>query len=119
RGLPLVARRRLVAARPAARGRNGARSPARRRTAAPSASPFACATRSARSRQSGSPCAFANPRTIDPVDEGGTTQPLLTVVVPVYNGGDEIVGNVEHIREAIARGLAGEFEVVVVSDGSI
>jgi glycosyltransferase involved in cell wall biosynthesis len=53
------------------------------------------------------------------VDERGTTRPLLTVVVPVYNGGDEIVGNVEHIRETIARGLSGELEVIVVSDGSI
>jgi glycosyltransferase involved in cell wall biosynthesis len=43
----------------------------------------------------------------------------LTVVVPVYNGGDEIVGNVEQIREAIARGVPGELELIVVSDGSI
>jgi glycosyltransferase involved in cell wall biosynthesis len=45
---------------------------------------------------------------------------LLTVVVPVYNGGDEIVGNVDQIRARIAAGLSGEeLEVIVVSDGSI
>ena len=54
-----------------------------------------------------------------PSAEPGTARPLLTVVVPVYNGGDEIVGNVEHIREAIARALPGELELIVVSDGSI
>jgi len=44
----------------------------------------------------------------------------LTVVVPVYNGGDEIVANVETIRSVVADGLPGEeIEVVVVSDGSI
>jgi glycosyltransferase involved in cell wall biosynthesis len=44
----------------------------------------------------------------------------LTVVVPVYNGGDEIVGNVEAIRGAVADGLGDEeFELIVVSDGSI
>ena len=47
-------------------------------------------------------------------------RPLLTVVVPVYNGGDQIVENVGVIRQALARGLAGEeIEVIVVSDGSI
>ncbi len=47
-------------------------------------------------------------------------RPLLTVVVPVYNGGEEIVGNVNAIRDAVADGLGGEdVEIVVVSDGSI
>jgi glycosyltransferase involved in cell wall biosynthesis len=47
-------------------------------------------------------------------------RPLLTVVVPVYNGGDEIVGNVEAIRRAVLEGLPGEeVELIVVSDGSI
>ncbi len=47
-------------------------------------------------------------------------QPALTVVVPVYNGGPEIVGNIETIRRSVQRGLPGEtIEVVVVSDGSI
>ena len=47
-------------------------------------------------------------------------RPLLTVVVPVYNGGDEIVANVDVIRQSVAAGLGGEpFELVVVSDGSI
>jgi glycosyltransferase involved in cell wall biosynthesis len=48
------------------------------------------------------------------------SRPLLTVVVPVYNGGDEIVGNVSAIQRAIAGGLPGEeIEVIVVSDGSL
>jgi glycosyltransferase involved in cell wall biosynthesis len=46
--------------------------------------------------------------------------PLLTVVVPVYNGGDDIVSNVEQIQRVVADGLAGdELELIVVSDGSI
>jgi glycosyltransferase involved in cell wall biosynthesis len=46
--------------------------------------------------------------------------PLLTVVVPVYNGGDDIVANVDQIREAVAAGLSPEdVELIVVSDGSI
>ena len=51
---------------------------------------------------------------------GPLPRPQLTVVVPVYNGGDEIVANVETIRRVVAEGLPGEeIEVVVVSDGSI
>jgi glycosyltransferase involved in cell wall biosynthesis len=47
-------------------------------------------------------------------------RPLLTVVVPVYNGGDEVVDNVGVIRRAVAAGLPGEaVETIVVSDGSI
>jgi hypothetical protein len=42
------------------------------------------------------------------------------VVVPVYNGGDEVVENVGVIRDAVTSELPGEdVEVVVVSDGSI
>ncbi|MFL5950842.1 MAG: glycosyltransferase [Gaiellaceae bacterium] len=49
-----------------------------------------------------------------------SSRPLLTVVVPVYNGGDEIVDNVSVIRGAVARELGDEnVEIVVVSDGSI
>jgi glycosyltransferase involved in cell wall biosynthesis len=45
---------------------------------------------------------------------------VLTVVVPVYNGGPEIVENVGVIRRAAAGDLApDEVELVVVSDGSI
>ena len=45
---------------------------------------------------------------------------LLTVVVPVYNGGEEIVDNVDVIRRALAERAPGEdVEVIVVSDGSI
>jgi glycosyltransferase involved in cell wall biosynthesis len=48
------------------------------------------------------------------------TRPVLTVVVPVYNGGEEIVENVGVIRRAAAGVLAPEqLELVVVSDGSI
>jgi len=48
------------------------------------------------------------------------TRPLVTVVVPVYNGGEEIVANVGVIRRAVAAGLPEEeIEVIVVSDGSI
>lgn len=45
---------------------------------------------------------------------------MLSAVLPVYNGGDEIVDNVATIRRALADGLPGEeIEVIVVSDGSI
>jgi glycosyltransferase involved in cell wall biosynthesis len=48
------------------------------------------------------------------------SRPLLTVVVPVYNGGDQIVENVNVIQRAVTAGLPGEeVEVIVVSDGSI
>src|ERR671934_590533 len=47
-------------------------------------------------------------------------RPLLTVVVPVYNGGDEIVDNVTAIQRIVAAGLpSDEIEIVVVSDGSL
>lgn len=49
-----------------------------------------------------------------------TVEPVLTAVVPVYNGGEEIVENVGVIRRVLAEGLPGEdVEVIVVSDGSI
>ncbi len=45
---------------------------------------------------------------------------MLTVVIPVFNGGDEVVENVGVIQRAVSGGLPGEdIEVVVVSDGSI
>jgi glycosyltransferase involved in cell wall biosynthesis len=54
-----------------------------------------------------------------PVRVAGAS-PLLTAVLPVYNGGEEIVENVGVIRRALAQGLPGEsIEVIVVSDGSI
>jgi glycosyltransferase involved in cell wall biosynthesis len=47
-------------------------------------------------------------------------RPLLSVVVPVYNGGAEIVENVAVIRAAVTERVEeGDFEVLVVSDGSI
>jgi Glycosyl transferase family 2 len=45
-----------------------------------------------------------------------TAGPQLTVVVPVYNGGEEIVANVETIRRAVG---GEDVELIVVSDGSI
>jgi glycosyltransferase involved in cell wall biosynthesis len=55
----------------------------------------------------------------DPTTEG-PRRPLLTVVIPVYNGGDEIVDNVAVVRDAVAKDLDEEdLEIVVVSDGSI
>ena len=54
------------------------------------------------------------------VDASSSLRPLVTVVVPVYNGGEEIVDNVDVIRRAVAEGLPGEeIEMIVVSDGSI
>jgi glycosyltransferase involved in cell wall biosynthesis len=45
---------------------------------------------------------------------------VLSAVLPVYNGGAEIVDNVGVIRRTLAAGLPGEeIEVIVVSDGSI
>ena len=49
-----------------------------------------------------------------------TSRPLLSVVVPVYNGGDEIVDNVGVIRSAVTADLDDrDVEIIVVSDGSI
>jgi glycosyltransferase involved in cell wall biosynthesis len=48
------------------------------------------------------------------------SRPVLTVVVPVYNGGEEIIENMAVIRHKAAAGLRPEeVELVVVSDGSI
>ena len=47
-------------------------------------------------------------------------RPLLTVVIPVYNGGDEIVDNIAVVRAAVTTELEDhDVEIVVVSDGSI
>ena len=47
-------------------------------------------------------------------------RPLITVIVPVYNGGEEIIENVAVIRGAVTSELdAEDVEVIVVSDGSI
>ena len=62
--------------------------------------------------------ASASPAAAAP--EGSVSRPLLTVVVPVYNGGDEIVDNVSAIRRAVTHGIGDEdVEIIVVSDGSI
>jgi glycosyltransferase involved in cell wall biosynthesis len=48
------------------------------------------------------------------------TRPLLSVVVPVYNGGEGIVENVDVIRRAVSERVnEDELELIVVSDGSI
>ena len=44
---------------------------------------------------------------------------LLSVVVPVYNQEESILDNVRLIRDRVAAGLDGPFEIIVVSDGSI
>jgi glycosyltransferase involved in cell wall biosynthesis len=60
----------------------------------------------------------ASPAAVAP--ERSASRPLLTVVVPVYNGGVEIVDNVGVIRRVITRALGDEeVELIVVSDGSI
>lgn len=65
---------------------------------------------------SASPGASAGTAASDPV----LSRPLLTAVVPVYNGGDEIVDNVSVIQRALTEGLPDdEIEMIVVSDGSI
>lgn len=47
-------------------------------------------------------------------------RPLLTVVVPVYNGGDDVVENVGVIQRTVSERLVDEdVELIVVSDGSI
>jgi glycosyltransferase involved in cell wall biosynthesis len=66
------------------------------------------------------PSAAPGPAVTADDSSGSLARPQLTVVVPVYNGGDEIVANVETIRRVVAGGLPGEeIEVIVVSDGSI
>ena len=56
---------------------------------------------------------------VEPTD-AARARLLLTVVVPVFNGGDEIVDNVGVIQRAVAEGLRAEdLEVIVVSDGSM
>src|SRR4029079_16647748 len=47
-------------------------------------------------------------------------RPVLSIVVPVYNGGDEIVENLSVIRRDAGGDLPPEdVELIVVSDGSI
>lgn len=46
-------------------------------------------------------------------------QPLLSVVVPVFNQAGSIVENIRVIRERVAATLDGPFETIVVSDGSV
>jgi glycosyltransferase involved in cell wall biosynthesis len=55
-----------------------------------------------------------------PGETARTSRPVLSVVVPVYNGGDEIVDNVGVIRAAVTADLDDrDVEIIVVSDGSI
>jgi glycosyltransferase involved in cell wall biosynthesis len=63
---------------------------------------------------------LSSPSLASATPEGSSSRPLLTAVVPVYNGGEEVVENVTVIQRALAKGLPGaEVEVIVVSDGSI
>ena len=43
-------------------------------------------------------------RTVPPGAGVVTVEPVLTAVLPVYNGGEEIVDNVDVIRRALAEG---------------
>jgi glycosyltransferase involved in cell wall biosynthesis len=64
----------------------------------------------------------ASPSALDrrAAGDAAVSKPLLTVVVPVFNGGDDIVENVQTIRRTVRDGVPGEdVELVVVSDGSI
>jgi glycosyltransferase involved in cell wall biosynthesis len=54
-----------------------------------------------------------------PGERHAETRPLLTVVVPVHNQAGTIVENVRTIRDRVADGVDGPFELIVVSDGSI
>jgi glycosyltransferase involved in cell wall biosynthesis len=66
-----------------------------------------------------SPSVAGSPASVSSL-QPGRVRPLLTVVVPVYNGGEEIVDNVTAIRTEVGKGLGGEaLELIVVSDGSI
>jgi glycosyltransferase involved in cell wall biosynthesis len=49
----------------------------------------------------------------------GSTRPLLSVVVPVYNQAATIVDNVAQIRDRVESGLGQPVELIVVSDGSV
>ncbi len=44
---------------------------------------------------------------------------VLSVIVPVYDQAGVIAENVRVIRERVAAGMEGAFEVIVVSDGSV
>ena len=46
-------------------------------------------------------------------------EPRLSVVVPVFNQAESIVANLRVIRERLTDELGDDFEIVVVSDGSI
>jgi glycosyltransferase involved in cell wall biosynthesis len=46
-------------------------------------------------------------------------QPLLSVVVPVFNQAGSILENVRVIRQRVGAALEGSFETIVVSDGSV
>jgi glycosyltransferase involved in cell wall biosynthesis len=64
--------------------------------------------------------ASAGAELADSIPGASSSRPLLTVVVPVYNGGEGVVGNVEAIGAVVREGLPHEeVEVIVVSDGSI
>jgi glycosyltransferase involved in cell wall biosynthesis len=56
----------------------------------------------------------------EPAGAPTRVRPLLSIVVPVYNGGAEIVANIAVIRRDAGGGLPpADVELIVVSDGSI
>ena len=59
---------------------------------------------------------LASERRARPVTE---TPYELSVVVPVFNQAETIVGNIEIIRQSLHESLGDTFELIVVSDGSI
>lgn len=52
-------------------------------------------------------------------DRTAAARPVLTVVVPVYDGAATIVQNLKIIHSRVAGAIEGEIELIVVSDGSI
>src|SRR5262249_15859977 len=64
--------------------------------------------------------ASPRPAVASDAPEGTRSRPLLTVVVPVYNGGDDVVANIGIIHEAVAACTPREpVELVAGSDGSM
>src|SRR5262245_13367572 len=69
-----------------------------------------------RARVSGVPTREPDPPSAAPASGGEIT---LSVIVPVYDQQGVIAENVRVIRDRIAAGTQGAFEIIVVSDGSV
>ena len=48
-----------------------------------------------------------------------SVRPILTIVMPVYDGAATIVENVETVRRVVEPQIDGDVELIVVSDGSL